>query len=1023
MRWTSIRSIMCAILLGWIVPLGCLRLAAASSTSSAVMVTAFQPGAAAFGVTKTASRPDATRNLRSSAASSPPRSRTRQTTLLPDVSSCPFALWAVDEKQSSNRESSSNKSRPDGDAGNKDDINDTSELPSWISGLNQWPLTRPPPRPPPPPTTTTSSTSSRVVTKEFPPIDKGITTKRKRTPEEEQQALLEKGTMEAARSRIGNLLNVQALLSLRIPMSGSSSSSRKNSSSVSSGRSTMNFLEALSGGGSKGEVMSKSSSSMLAQVDDILFSMNKNASQILLSSSSSSSPLVSSTNSLLLSPLLTYNATTPTTTTIWQELSAWDQWMDRLQSSMTNLRDATSNTTKFAIAAESILKQATSRLESLLNEASTVVSPATVGELIFKASQAVLMYNATMTMTPYASLAAAGSAASEAAVLDTLDFAVTLVSVADRILRQGYVRGDPAAGEQISLLQQVPKVPGNDRALFDDYTTAVEMNRYTAPMNKAAEMGMLAGSIYDATPLRTLTMSHSIVASGVTKDVRWTITDSMANHDDFAPHHYHDEDDDYATSSTINKQPQDPKSSKEKQDYSQKEDVIKKGKTIAVRTIVIRGFDASDENVDREDLVTRICLARPQAIQAGGGSSTSSSGGVSTSSSTSVGASKASTTSSGNIKSRKKTILVHSGLWDMAQAIYKDVKQYVEWSAPSHRIVITGHSIGGSIALLVLFLMTMDRGVDFVKRKVVRVYTFGSPPVTAIPDQEINITNLEDNNDNNGDDILQAFGLPCEMVHAFVQPWDPIVRLFTKEDPLYPLISDVGDEWDGVTPWPKGPPRTLRPILKTIFESWNGWPRFREEARGNLGTQDYSSVGIQFVLLPEPARYLADRFLAINLAVPPVHTVLRISPRELLPSLVQNFPLDVFEISFIPQALRSFIHHFFPAYGSPFADYVRLLKQATSSSGNAMKGGGVGIPAAAAKSSTATIPNERLTTTSPPLPRTDEDALMMQDMARRESAAATALADGEQDNDGIHKDDAFGWMRAAPWLLQRKDES
>jgi hypothetical protein len=187
-----------------------------------------------------------------------------------------------------------------------------------------------------------------------------------------------------------------------------------------------------------------------------------------------------------------------------------------------------------------------------------------------------------------------------------------------------------------------------------------------------------------------------------------------------------------------------------------------------------------------------------------------------------------------------------------------------------------------------------------------------------------------------------------------------------------------------------------------------------------LGTQDYSSVGIQFILLPEPARYLADRFLSINIAVPPVHTVLRISPRELLPSLVQNFPLDVFEISFIPQALRSFIHHFFPAYGTPFADYVRLLRaqqeQASSSSGSAMKGGGGG-DISAAKAPTVTRQDERLTATSP-IPRTDEDFLMMQAKARRESSARSADSEGNDSS----RDEAFGWMRAAPWILQRKDE-
>jgi hypothetical protein len=34
----------------------------------------------------------------------------------------------------------------------------------------------------------------------------------------------------------------------------------------------------------------------------------------------------------------------------------------------------------------------------------------------------------------------------------------------------------------------------------------------------------------------------------------------------------------------------------------------------------------------------------------------------------------------------------------------------------------------------------------------------------------------------------------------------------------------------------------------------------------------------------------------------------------------------VFEISFVPQAIRSFVHHFYPAYWYPLADYVKNMK-------------------------------------------------------------------------------------------------
>jgi hypothetical protein len=87
--------------------------------------------------------------------------------------------------------------------------------------------------------------------------------------------------------------------------------------------------------------------------------------------------------------------------------------------------------------------------------------------------------------------------------------------------------------------------------------------------------------------------------------------------------------------------------------------------------------------------------------------------------------------------------------------------------------------------------------------------------------------------------------------------------------------------------------------------------------------QNYTAVGIQHILVPEPSRYLADRFVSVNIAVPPVEAVLRIAPRELLPALRAAFPMGVFELSFVPQAIRGFVHHFYPAYDIPMVELVR----------------------------------------------------------------------------------------------------
>jgi hypothetical protein len=157
------------------------------------------------------------------------------------------------------------------------------------------------------------------------------------------------------------------------------------------------------------------------------------------------------------------------------------------------------------------------------------------------------------------------------------------------------------------------------------------------------------------------------------------------------------------------------------------------------------------------------------------------------------------------------------------------------------------------------------------------------------------------------------------MVIGFNQPWDPIVRLFTDYDPLYPLLGDLGK--DGNTLYASGPPRTLRPLTRAIVESWEGWPRFRDSFRATVN-QSYESIGVQHLLLPEPIRYISDRLVAVNVQIPPVDSVLRISADELLPALDATFPLDVFQISFVPVTIRSFVHHFYPAYGFPIVEFT-----------------------------------------------------------------------------------------------------
>jgi hypothetical protein len=217
--------------------------------------------------------------------------------------------------------------------------------------------------------------------------------------------------------------------------------------------------------------------------------------------------------------------------------------------------------------------------------------------------------------------------------------------------------------------------------------------------------------------------------------------------------------------------------------------------------------------------------------------------------------------------------------------------------------------------------LTKNVAVDFVKERVLRAYTHGSPPIAEFKGK---VNKNSDSSEKVYCQVLESFGLPATIVFGYVQPYDPIVRFLSGEfDPLYPLVDDLGP--DDVTLYASGPRRSLRPITRAIFQSWDGWPTFRQNWRGT--NQRYQSVGVQHILLPEPLRYLNDRFISTNIGVPPTEAIVRISPNELLPALNATFPLDVFKISLIPEAVRSFLHHFYPAYDTTIANYAAKVER------------------------------------------------------------------------------------------------
>jgi len=200
---------------------------------------------------------------------------------------------------------------------------------------------------------------------------------------------------------------------------------------------------------------------------------------------------------------------------------------------------------------------------------------------------------------------------------------------------------------------------------------------------------------------------------------------------------------------------------------------------------------------------------------------------------------------------------------------------------------------------------------------------------------------------------LKALGLPEDSVNGFVQPWDPLVRWYTDHDPCYPLVADGAA--DGVTLYASGPPRVLRNIARSVLSAAQEWPAVRDvyvseanQTFGHTGVSHLilpdapggavSSTRVEEVFLsrdarrggvssrenaPQATRYLADKVFALVVDVPEPYALVRVPPAALPRALDGAFKLEEFSISLVPAALRSFVHHFHPAYSEPLTALAR----------------------------------------------------------------------------------------------------
>jgi hypothetical protein len=114
--------------------------------------------------------------------------------------------------------------------------------------------------------------------------------------------------------------------------------------------------------------------------------------------------------------------------------------------------------------------------------------------------------------------------------------------------------------------------------------------------------------------------------------------------------------------------------------------------------------------------------------------------------------------------------LVHHGIYEAAKGLYEQVLPEIITHITKHgdcaRIRLTGHSLGGSLAIL-LALMFQIRGVVTIKF-MLPVVTFGSPCMMC-----------------GGDLLLRNLDLPRNHIQSIIMHQDIVPRAFSCDYPDY----------------------------------------------------------------------------------------------------------------------------------------------------------------------------------------------------------------------------------------------
>lgn len=112
--------------------------------------------------------------------------------------------------------------------------------------------------------------------------------------------------------------------------------------------------------------------------------------------------------------------------------------------------------------------------------------------------------------------------------------------------------------------------------------------------------------------------------------------------------------------------------------------------------------------------------------------------------------------------------MVHRGIYEAAKGLYEDVLpmilEHLEKCGEHARIRFTGHSLGGSLAVLLSLMVGLRKAAPI--SALLPVYTFGSPCIMC-----------------GGNYLLEQLGLPHRHIQNVVMHLDIVPRTFACDYP------------------------------------------------------------------------------------------------------------------------------------------------------------------------------------------------------------------------------------------------